>query len=486
MTYKKILLIQGIYLILVVVCFGDALNYYFTKEDFLQLDIGGGNSFIKQMTPHLMIFRPLTHYGYFAAGRFLFGLNPPLWHSSNLVLHAFTALLVCLFAHRMISDSYVSFLSGLLYLTHLANIHLIYWVTSAIQTLSLITALAVWLLYLEAVKRDRWSVGALCTFAFALALMANEVNVMVPVMTITFWWFFLKASERRSSALRINLWLWATLTFYVLVRVIGYWHGGGQKVTQIYDMKISAAIPRNIVEMLAMTINSLYFLSNVLVEKGTLNHLYDLLWNWAMGSLVLAGAIVCIAKREPIIRFIRNHSHTFKSAVFCLLWIFAFMLPASYIPIVWPWRITNSLVGYNLLLAYVLTRVSGRRAGYLILIAALVIWGWWGMAQIRKYGDPYIRIDHFQKVCRNIAADTDLYLKLYPEVAEILTPSLYSNDEFFVATFAGQQFRLLLPKRVSYLLSAYEHDAAKHMMVLSYSERDSHLYLQEIVRPEQR
>ncbi|GAB4338120.1 MAG: hypothetical protein Kow0099_11940 [Candidatus Abyssubacteria bacterium] len=494
---RSVFLVFAAYLVIVFLCFSDALGYYFTKEDFYVLDIGGMNQFLREFTPAFLVYRPLAIHGYFAIGRHLFGMNPVLWHLANLVLHALAGALLFLFALRLTTHRKLAFLCGLAYLVNLANFHAIYWVTICMQSLTLLAALAVWLLYFRAMESGRAAPMSLCVVVFIAALLLNEVNVVIPGLLLVYGAIYRRPEISWPKLNSLDLWLWAVLGLYVTVRVVGFWLGGGLTFMGLYETRSNWEILRNMIAMLTMMADPLYLLSMSLISKGVLPAIHTLLWNPAAAALVSTAMIVLVVwnRRKGGENRLGDRGKLF---FFAAVWAVACLIPSSAISPPVPWRANVALVGYCLILAGLLAPLARTKPLYVALVAVFVLWGWWGMDRIRSYDDPNIgfnsnqdkrmglpiHIHRSQIICRNITEDVQTYLEAFPQVEELMTPNLFTNGEFYHATFAGQQFNVILPKRVKYLYPSQKPDPRKTLMVLLYSEEDSRLRLAAVVPPE--
>jgi hypothetical protein len=495
---RSFFLVFASYLTVVFICFGDALGYYFTKEDFYVLDIGGMNQFLREFTPFFMVYRPLAIYGYFAIGRQLFGMDPVLWHLANLALHALAGALLFLFACRLTADRKLGFLCGLAYLVNLANFHAIYWVTICMQTLTLLAALAVWLLYFRAMNPGSAMVKALCAIAFAAALLLNEVNVTMPALLLVYAAIYRRDRISWPKLNSLDILLWAVLALYMAVRIVGFWLGGRLTFMGLYETGSRLEILRNMVAMLTMMVDPLYLLSMALISRGDLAAIHSLLWNLAAAAPLLIGIIALGVWKWRKSGGAANLTERPKLLLFGAAWVVACLVPSSTITPPVPWRANVALVGYCLILASVLAPLARKKVFYVALVAVLPLWGWWGMDQIRKYDDPNIGFDSNQDkrmglpiqihrsqiICRNVTEDVETYLETFPQVEEVITPNLFTSREFYHATFAGQQFNVILPKRVKYLYPSQERDARKTLLVLLYSEEDSRLRLAAVLPPE--
>lgn len=496
---KWAFLLFFVYLALVFLCFRDALEYYFAKEDFYVLDVGGMNRFSREINPVFIVFRPLAIYGYFAAGRLVFGMNPQLWHMANLVLHALAGALVYVFAVRITANHKLGFFAGLLYLVNLTNFHAVYWVTIAMQTLALIAALAVWLFYLSASESGKTSAKVLCVFFFAAALLVNEVNIVIPPLLAAYRWICRRETIFERRSFRLDIWLWIVLAVYAAVRLTGYWLSRDAMFTGVYETPSNWDVLRNMVAMVTMIVDPLYLLSMVLVSKGVISGIHGLLWNYATALLlVAAGIAVSYIRKKRRGRTPADLGERGRILLFGLTWIAVSLLPSSAISPPVPWRTNFALVGYCLALAGLLAGIARRRHLTVALTAILLLWGWWGMGQIRKCDDPTIEFDRYldnrmglpiqihraQRICRNITDDINMYLEMFPQIGELRTPSLATSREFYHATFAGQQFNVVLPEHVKYLYASEKSSPGKWLMVLTYSEEDSRLHIRSIFPPE--
>ena len=123
------------------------------------------------------LYRPLTVLS-FALNYFLWGTAPALYHLLNLLLHAITALLLCVFCRLCSRRHNLAFLTALLFATHPIQTECVAGLVGRADILAALFSLLALCLHLQ---RSRWSyLGA--GLALIAALLSKESAVVLPAL----------------------------------------------------------------------------------------------------------------------------------------------------------------------------------------------------------------------------------------------------------------------------------------------------------------
>lgn len=134
----------------------------------------------------LPYFRPLIAFTYWLDG-FLWQGNPGGFHLTNLLLHALVSVLVLHVTRRLLPAGPAPLMAGLLFAVHPVHVEAVAWVQGRVDLLSAVGVLLAVLLGGAGaeVARERrllWWGGS--AIVFLLALLAKEVAVVAPLLTV--------------------------------------------------------------------------------------------------------------------------------------------------------------------------------------------------------------------------------------------------------------------------------------------------------------
>ena len=138
-------------------------------------------------TAHRNIYAPLVLASYAVEYRF-FGLNPAVYHATNLLLHIFNALLVYFFLSLVTGRKRLAFAATLLFALHPLRVESVAWVSERKDVLYAFFALLS--LVFHALRRrggGNWTRAASIT-ALALSLLANAKAVPLPFIILLLDW----------------------------------------------------------------------------------------------------------------------------------------------------------------------------------------------------------------------------------------------------------------------------------------------------------
>lgn len=214
------LLVGGLFLLLVLI-YGRSLfhDFVFWDDPDLILD----NPFIRGVTPENVVYA-FTHYDpdlyvpltflSFQLNYLIGGLEPFIYHLTNLLLHVGSSLLVGWIALRLSGRKSVALLTALLFAVHPVNVEAVAWVSARKDVLSgffFLASLGSFLQWRSGGDR-RWYAAALGAF---LCGLLSKVSILgLPVILLLADWYETKTLRWRS--------LLASAPFFLLSVLFGY------------------------------------------------------------------------------------------------------------------------------------------------------------------------------------------------------------------------------------------------------------------------
>ncbi len=129
--------------------------------------------------------RPLVTLSYMV-DHTLWGLRPFGYHLTNVLLHVTVVVLVYLVGLRLLRDGVAPLLASALFAVHPIHTESVAWIAGRTDVIATAFVLLSLLLYVE--RRPRRSWGALV--AFAAALLAKEVALLLPAVLLVYESFF--------------------------------------------------------------------------------------------------------------------------------------------------------------------------------------------------------------------------------------------------------------------------------------------------------
>jgi tetratricopeptide (TPR) repeat protein len=181
----------GVVVLVTAFLYAPGMNHQFTNWD----DIGQitANPDIRDLSPqgiakifssvYLRLYQPLTSLG-FAVEYRLFGLNPHVFHTVNILLHLVNILLVFMFVRSLAQNAGVGLAAAALFAVHPLQVEVAAWASSLgilLCTLFYLGALIAYVAYVRS-GRIRYYVGALALFV--LALLSKTWAVSLPLVFI--------------------------------------------------------------------------------------------------------------------------------------------------------------------------------------------------------------------------------------------------------------------------------------------------------------
>ncbi|MBL4708670.1 MAG: tetratricopeptide repeat protein [Flavobacteriales bacterium] len=112
------------------------------------------------------------------------GLNPKVFHTTNLLLHLMNVVLVYIFVFRLFRDKSIALFVALLFAIHPMHLESFAWVSERKDVLYVFFFLLGLLQYLNYQKKQTYRTYLLCLFFFLLSLFSKGMAVVFPVVLL--------------------------------------------------------------------------------------------------------------------------------------------------------------------------------------------------------------------------------------------------------------------------------------------------------------
>jgi protein O-mannosyl-transferase len=134
-------------------------------------------------TPLEFMYTPLVSVSY-AVDYQLGGLDPTIYHTTNLLLHLANVVLVYLVVRALTSRAFLAHFCAIAFAIHPVNVDAVAWVATRSGLLATLFVLASLLAYLRYRARPRWWVLGLSVLFFALAGLSKSSSVVLPALLL--------------------------------------------------------------------------------------------------------------------------------------------------------------------------------------------------------------------------------------------------------------------------------------------------------------
>jgi tetratricopeptide (TPR) repeat protein len=199
----------GVVVLLTAFLYAPARNHQFTNwDDDRQIT---ANLDIRDLSPqgigkifssvYLGLYQPLTTLG-FAVEYRLFGLNPHVFHTVNILLHLVNVLLVFVLVRSLARNGEIALAAAALFAVHPLQVEATAWASSLSVVLCALFYLGTLIVYVAYVRsgRTRYYIGALALFVPALLAKTWAVTLPLVLLVIDFYlqrdyWRVLDARE---------------------------------------------------------------------------------------------------------------------------------------------------------------------------------------------------------------------------------------------------------------------------------------------------
>ncbi|MDD5022472.1 MAG: glycosyltransferase family 39 protein [Endomicrobiaceae bacterium] len=187
----------------------------FTQITFKNYSLGTTfNIFLKDKFSY---YRPALLLS-FMVDNFISGSSPQALHTTNVLLHAISCILLFFFLKNYYFNSTLSFLSTVLFAVHPINIFSVAWIPGRNDLLLFIFLILSIILLIEYTKTEKKYFFILHYIAFLSALITKEVSIVMPLIYI---FYCLSTNITKKKLLNlIVLWISASLFLFLIHFVI--------------------------------------------------------------------------------------------------------------------------------------------------------------------------------------------------------------------------------------------------------------------------
>ncbi|MBD3380354.1 MAG: tetratricopeptide repeat protein [Candidatus Omnitrophica bacterium] len=151
-------------------------------------------------------YRPLQILSYAVEYR-LAGMQPFVFHFSNIILHIINALLVVLVTRRLARDDALSFLAGFIFLVHPAFAGLVSYISSRADLLYFFFGFLSFLFFIEYREKENKRHFALSVCFLVLAVLSREAAVIFPLLFLLADLLLLRRGKRETLRVHAPLFL---------------------------------------------------------------------------------------------------------------------------------------------------------------------------------------------------------------------------------------------------------------------------------------
>ncbi len=138
--------------------------------------------------PHERLYHPLVLLSY-AVDYKIAGMNPFIFHLTNLILHLLTTVLVFWFIYLLTGRTAVSFLAALLFGIHPMHVESVVWLSERKDVLYAFFFLGALVSYLKYKKTGRQVFSALTLVLFLLSLLSKPMALTLPFLLLLIDYF---------------------------------------------------------------------------------------------------------------------------------------------------------------------------------------------------------------------------------------------------------------------------------------------------------
>jgi hypothetical protein len=188
-TTNRVLLYCFIIVSVTAIAFSPSLNNGFTNWD--DDTYVTNNPDIRGFTLHNVVkvfsssyaasYQPLTMLTYMAEFS-IFGLNPVVFHSTNLIVHIVNSLLVFLLLYLLSGNCFAGAVAALLFAVHPLRVESVAWVAERKDVLSMLFFLLSLFAYNSFLKKGLQKYYWLCMAAFVFSLLTKPIAVSQPIV----------------------------------------------------------------------------------------------------------------------------------------------------------------------------------------------------------------------------------------------------------------------------------------------------------------
>ncbi|MEK7137316.1 MAG: tetratricopeptide repeat protein, partial [Patescibacteria group bacterium] len=269
------------------------------------------------------LFRPVTILSYVLdAG--IGGMQPWIFHASNILLHAVASILVFLLTRKLLQQDIPALAASLLFAVHPVHTEAVTWVSGRSELLAAMFVLVGVLFHLQSVgARHALPLQLGSALAYFLALSSKEIAVSLPFVLALLPFIHSRISQKdRTNSILLLLFVFIALSIYLLLRV-----GALGSLTIPLAHTRTAGLPTLDRLLLMPPVIARYIL--LMVFPWGLRLEYD--WS-SFPFLITAGSILLMILLLGLGWWLFRRGE--RVAAFGIAWFFFFLLPvANIIPI---------------------------------------------------------------------------------------------------------------------------------------------------------
>ncbi len=149
----------------------------------------------------------------FMVDNFISGSSPQALHTTNVLLHAISCVLLFFFLKNYYFNYLMSFLATLLFAVHPINVFSVAWISGRNDLLLFIFLILSVILLIEYIKTTRKYFFILHYIAFLSALITKEVSIVMPLIYIFYCWY---NNINKKKLLNLIV-LWTSASFFLFL-----------------------------------------------------------------------------------------------------------------------------------------------------------------------------------------------------------------------------------------------------------------------------
>jgi tetratricopeptide (TPR) repeat protein len=395
----------------------------------------------------------------------LFGANALLWHLMVVVAHVSVTLLVYLLARRLLKDEVAALIAALIFGLHPARIEAVAWVSGVTEPLLALLLIPSLLFYLnwreskrttssteatdgmnarnndssnDSGKQAKWLAASLGMFA--LAMLAKETALVMPLIVFVYEWIFGAREGRLRTSLKRAAPYFALALVYLAARAIAL-KGLGHTVTPLPLGTVLLTLP-----------SVLWFYIKLLIWPAGLSAFYDTpyLTSPGLSNFLLPCVAIAVVAASLVAWGRRRKEIAFASALLALP-----ILPLLNLPVFLEGEIAHDRylylpsIGFSVIVALALRQIRfspaklfGQTAFQVLAVAALAAslalmtslqTGYWANNLLLFYRGATIAPNN--DIAKNNLANEMVERGLYEEAVKLYSEVLERNPAYWRSSF---------------------------------------------------
>jgi tetratricopeptide (TPR) repeat protein len=174
-------------------------------------------------TLHERLYHPLVHMSYAIEYHF-FGLNPHVFHATNLALHLFNTLFVLWFIFMLSRNRTVAVITALLFGIHPMHVESVLWLSERKDVLYSFFFLGSLISYLYFLKEKKERFYYLSIFIFILSLLSKSMAITLPFILLLCDYILNKKIDKDNLIGKLPF--FALSLVFAVVTVLGHYEPG--------------------------------------------------------------------------------------------------------------------------------------------------------------------------------------------------------------------------------------------------------------------